>query len=36
LQKLSMVSSIVLSTLESMNIEWPELQTEFTDLNNPS
>lgn len=35
LQKLSLVSSIVLSTLEKMNITWPELETKFADLSIP-
>ncbi len=35
LQKLSMVSSIVLDAMIEMKIEWPDLQTEFTNLNIP-
>lgn len=35
MQKLSIVAEAVLKELESMNLEWPELQTKFEDINNP-
>lgn len=34
-QKLSIVAEAVLKELESMNLKWPGLDTEFNDLNNP-
>ncbi len=34
-QKLSVVAEAVLKELESMNLKWPELKTEFEDIQNP-
>lgn len=34
-QKLSIVAEAVLKELESMNLKWPELKTEFEDIQNP-
>ncbi len=34
-QKLTIVAEAVLKALEEMNLKWPDLQTEFVDINNP-